>query len=126
MNISAPAPEAPAPSPAAESETLPAATAAADTAPLPTAETVVAEEQDILADQKAIMEDADESAATPREESHTWVYVLVLAILIAVVIWLVVFAAKLMRKQPDGTPESMAADNEELREKARKAIARKK
>ena len=125
MNISAPAPEAPAPSPAAESETLPAATAAADTAPLPTAETVVAEEQDILADQKAIMEDADESAATPREESHTWVYVLVLAILIAVVIWLVVFAAKLMRKQPDGTPESMAADNEELREKARKAIARK-
>ncbi len=125
MNISAPAPEAPAPSPAAESETLPAATAAADTAPLPTAETVVAEEQDILADQKAIMEDADESAATPREESHTWVYVLVLAILIAVVIWLVVFAAKLMKKQPDGTPESMAADNEELREKARKAIARK-
>ena len=125
MNISAPAPETPAPSPAAESETLPAATAAADTAPLPTAETVVAEEQDILADQKAIMEDADESAATPREESHTWVYVLVLAILIAVVIWLVVFAAKLMKKQPDGTPESMAADNEELREKARKAIARK-
>lgn len=122
MSVSAPAPEAAAPAPVAAPEAQPVA---ADTAALPSADGVVAEEQDILADQKAIMEDADESAATPREESHTWVYVLVLAILIGVVIWLVVFAAKLMKKQPDGTPESMAADNEELRDKARKAISRK-
>lgn len=122
MSVSAPAPEAAAPAPAPAPETQPAA---ADTAAIPSADAVAAEEQDILADQKAIMEDADESAAAPREESHTWVYVLVLAILIGVVIWLVVFAAKLMKKQPDGTPESMAADNEELRDKARKAISRK-
>lgn len=122
MSVSAPAPEAAAPAPAPAPEAQPAA---ADTAALPGADAVAAEEQDILADQKAIMEDADESAATPREESHTWVYVLVLAILIGVVIWLVVFAAKLMKKQPEGTPESMAADNEELRDKARKAISRK-
>lgn len=122
MSVSAPAPEAAAPAPVAAPEAQPVA---ADTAALPSADGVAAEEEDILADQKAIMKDADESAATPREESHTWVYVLVLAILIGVVIWLVVFAAKLMKKQPDGTPESMAADNEELRDKARKAISRK-
>lgn len=122
MSVSAPAPEAAAPAPVAAPEAQPVA---ADTAVLPSADGVAAEEEDILADQKAIMKDADESAATPREESHTWVYVLVLAILIGVVIWLVVFAAKLMKKQPDGTPESMAADNEELRDKARKAISRK-
>lgn len=122
MSVSAPAPEAAAPAPVAAPEAQPVA---ADTAALPSADGVAAEEEDILADQKAIMKDADESAATPREESHTWVYVLVLAILIGVVIWLVVFAAKLMKKQPEGTPESMAADNEELRDKARKAISRK-
>ncbi len=122
MSVSAPAPEAADPAPVAAPEAQPVA---ADTAALPSADGVAAEEEDILADQKAIMKDADESAATPREESHTWVYVLVLAILIGVVIWLVVFAAKLMKKQPEGTPESMAADNEELRDKARKAISRK-
>ena len=122
MSVSDPAPEAADPAPVAAPEAQPVA---ADTAALPSADGVAAEEEDILADQKAIMKDADESAATPREESHTWVYVLVLAILIGVVIWLVVFAAKLMKKQPEGTPESMAADNEELRDKARKAISRK-
>ncbi len=122
MSVSAPAPEAADPAPVAAPEAQPVA---ADTAALPSADGVAAEEEDILADQKAIMKDADESAATPREESHTWVYVLILAILIGVVIWLVVFAAKLMKKQPEGTPESMAADNEELRDKARKAISRK-
>lgn len=122
MSVSDPAPEAADPAPVAAPEAQPVA---ADTAALPSADGVAAQEEDILADQKAIMKDADESAATPREESHTWVYVLVLAILIGVVIWLVVFAAKLMKKQPEGTPESMAADNEELRDKARKAISRK-
>lgn len=55
-------------------------------------------EEDILADQNAISEDAEQKKFK-EEESGTWVYVLVLVILIAVVIWLVVFAANMMKKQ---------------------------
>lgn len=74
---------------------------------------------DILADQNAVAD-----AATPsleKEQNNTWIYVVVLCLLIGVVIWLVTFAARLMKKQEDGAGHDGIA--EEAREGARKAIA---
>lgn len=81
-------------------------------------------QEDILSDQNAIEKDAAEAEIQrPQEESHTWVYVLVLAILVGIVIWLVVYAANLMKRQP-GSDDS-DQDTADLREQARKAIAKK-
>lgn len=104
MNVSAPTPKseaAPAASttaeaaPAAAPADVPAneALTAADTAGIAESET------DILADQKAIEDDKAAAASMEKEQSYTWVYVLILVLLLAVVIWLVAFAAKVMRKQ---------------------------
>lgn len=130
MNISAPSPAAP----AAEEKTAEPAVATpepaavpADTAPAdyPDAEAAMQTQEEILSDQKAIEQDAADAArSTAGEESHTWVYVLVLAILIGVVIWLVVYAANLMKRQP-GADESGDEEDSTLREQTRKAIAKK-
>lgn len=85
-------------------------------------------QQDILQDQKNIEKDAAEAAqTTPEEQSHTWVYVLVLAVLVAVVIWLVVYAANLMKRQPqdDNSDISDDSDASDVRAQARKALAQK-
>ncbi len=57
-------------------------------------------QEDILADQNAIAQDT-EDRKYEKEDSGTWIYVLVLVVLIGVVIWLVVFAANMMRKQSE-------------------------
>lgn len=121
MSISAPAAEAaPAEAAPAAEEAAPAATEEA----VPSAEQAVEEQQDILQDQQSIAKDAADAAAPREEESHTWVYVLVLVILIAVVVWLVVYAANLMKKRP-GEEDATDADYEELRDKAKRAMAAK-
>ena len=132
MKVSAPAkPEAPAPqTPEAEPAAAPhpvAADTAAAQAAMPTAAGAVEAQQDILQDQKAIEKDAAEAdTGTHEEQSHTWVYVLVLAILVAVVIWLVVYAANLMKRQPQGdADEAGDSDTEEVKSRARRAIDKK-
>lgn len=111
-----------------EPETTPPADQSADNQ-LPTAEEAVTEQQDILADQEAIQKDAEDMEEGPvQEQSHTWVYVLVLVILVAVVIWLVVYAANLMKRQPAPERRRENDDNEDdenLREQTRIAIAKK-
>ncbi|MDE5644163.1 MAG: hypothetical protein K2I45_00795 [Muribaculaceae bacterium] len=83
-------------------------------------------QEELLSDQNAIEKDAADAAPErPQEESHTWVYVLVLAILVGIVIWLVVYAANLMKRQPDGNDTDDKGDSAELRDQARKAIAAK-
>lgn len=85
-------------------------------------------QQDILQDQKNIEKDAAEAAqSTPEEQSHTWVYVLVLAVLVAVVIWLVVYAANLMKRQPQDNNSDISDDSDasDIRAQARKALAQK-
>lgn len=132
MSVAAPAPKAEETKAEPAKQETPVAEAAADAgadavdAAMPTAETAVDAQQDILSDQKAIeAAEAESAPATPEEQSHTWVYVLVLAILVAVVIWLVVYAANLMKRQP-GADEAAAADTDaNLREQTRTAIAKK-
>ena len=125
MTVSAPAP-APAPAPAAETsapaeEAAPAAMpqdmgAEANPMEAPTAETAIEQQQDILVDQKAIEQDAQDAEASRHEEkSNTWVYVLVLAILVGVVIWLVVYAANLMKRQPEGPDDDFKGDGLDVR-----------
>ena len=100
----------------------------ADAQAAPTAENAVDAQQDILNDQKAIEKAAEEAEAQPQEEqSHTWLYVVVLAILVAVVIWLVVYAANLMKRQSAEEKETRNEDDghSELRAQARKAITAK-
>lgn len=130
MNISAPVKKEEA-KPAAETAPPETEAVAPEASAQPGAEPAAAEagqnQADILSDQKAIEEDAADAAPqTPEEQSHTWVYVLVLAILVGVVIWLVVYAANLMKRQPGADSDAPAgADAEELREQARKAITKK-
>ncbi len=120
-----PKPATEAPAPASEAD---AAVAGAESEVAPTAAEAAQTQEEILTDQNAIEKDAADAApTTPEEQSHTWVYVLVLAILVAVVIWLVVYAANLMKRQPGSDEEGVqgSADTQELREQARKAIAKK-
>lgn len=126
MSVSAPAaPQAAQKDDAAVPQPVPAASPAVDSA-MPSADAAAQEQEDILSDQKAIEKDAEEAIpATPQEQSHTWVYVLVLAILVAVVIWLVVYAANLMKRQPTGEESADGSDTAELRKQAREAITRK-
>lgn len=130
MNVGAPAPaEAPKPeaaaTPTADEVTAAlaaedAAAAAADNAPEKNPEEI---HEEILADQQAIAEDAEQHEYKS-EDSGTWIYVLVLVVLIGVVIWLVVFAANMMKRQSDQIPSdekvaggdgSARKENENLR-----------
>lgn len=100
---------------------------------MPSAETAVDQQEDILNDQNAIAEDeklAEESRQN--EDSHTWVYVLALVILVAIVIWLVVYAANVMKRQSrrdddedDEKERRPSESTQELKEQTRTAIARK-
>ena len=81
------------------------------------------EGQDILADQKAVAEDA----VTPtleKESNSTWVYILILCLLLGVVVWLVAYAARLMKKQePAAAIAGGNGDAEAVRESMRQALA---
>lgn len=133
MNVSAPSAVAAQPeTPAAPAETAsPATEMPADATP--TGAEAALEQEQILNDQKAIEADAADAAesARPKEQSHTWVYIVVLVILIIVVVWLVVYAANLMKRQPDGDEDFKGEDggrtlgDDELREQTRIAIAKK-
>lgn len=73
----------------------------------PTAEVAIEQQEEILADQQAIAEDAEQAETTSHEETNnTWVYIVVLAILVGIVIWLVVYAANLMRRRPEDEEEN--------------------
>lgn len=129
MNVSAPSAPAPAPEPVPEATTPdPATTSAAEATPA--ADAPAADQQDILADQQAISEDADKNAPpTQQEDGNTVVYVIILVVLVAVVIWLVVYAANVMKKQQQPRSESRskedASEISSLREKAKEALTKK-
>lgn len=119
----------PVPAPAAEESNSSAdATNAASTEiqatsdPAPSkAEEILEKQEEILADQNAIAQDTEERQYK-KEDSGTWIYVLVLVVLIGVVIWLVVFAANMMKKQSEplealsaAKPDAKDTSDEELR-----------
>lgn len=93
------------PSPPAE-----AAPKAEEPAAPSVAEQIQEKQEDILADQDAIARDT-EDRQYKKEDSGTWIYVLVLVVLIGVVVWLVVFAANMMKKQSEPLERSGAGDS---------------
>lgn len=130
MQISAPSPApAPAPDPvAAPSAEVPAASEAPSepaATEAPVTDTNV--QQDILADQKAIEAD-NQNPSLESGSNNTWIYVVILIILIGVVVWLVVYAAKVMKRQQisEGPEGASGAEISELRERAKRAIAQHK
>ncbi len=131
MKVSEPAKETPKETP--KEEPKPEAVTAIESEEAVVADTIIgtmaeagdapAAGDEILKDQEQIEKDAAEATMKEPEQSHTWVYILVLAVLVGVVIWLVVYAANLMKRQPgSGDDEGESA---ELRAQAKKAIARK-
>lgn len=94
--------------------------------PAPSAQAAAEKQEDILADQTAIAEAEAEAEATaaPRSKgsNKTWIYVAILVVLIGVVIWLMVFAANMLKKQgPEDGDEVLAADNDRLAKSERAA-----
>lgn len=140
MNIAAPAVEKPAEKPkeekpaASETETSTGGASAETPAPasdVPTAENAIEQQEEILADQNAIADAEAESKNINQKGDNTWIYVVVLIILVGVVIWLVVFAANMMKNQrpyeeeADAPRATTSADDSELRAGFSKAMAKK-
>lgn len=139
MTVSAPAPAAPketekpeATTPATTAETAaPQTDAAAPAAEeVPSADAAIEKQEEILADQNAIAQAEEETRLSGQKDDNTWIYVIVLVILVGVVIWLVVFAANMMKKQKpaedaEGTPAGAGASDSELRAQFSKAMAKK-
>lgn len=128
MTVSAPSEAAPAEAPAeaapAPAEAAPAEASVAEQSAEAAAADLAAQQADILADQKAIEDDAKNAAPESQNSGSnaTWIYVVILCVLIGVVVWLVTFAAKVMNRQPDATGKN-DDEAEEVRAKARQAIA---
>lgn len=107
----------------------PAATGAAPTpaAPAATDTTTAVAPASAPAPAPAPAETPDDN----RESSHTWIYVVVLAVLVGVVIWLVGFASKVMRRnEEEGSrrepaPVADNASHREMREKFAATLAAK-
>lgn len=80
----------------------------------PTAEAAIEESEEILADQNAIEQDLN-NREPKKESGNTLWYVALLVILIGCVIWLVSFAAKVMKKQAvqiaEGSEGKIDTDN---------------
>jgi hypothetical protein len=128
MSVSAPsaaaAAEAPAEAAPAPAEAAPAEASVAEQPAEAAAADPAAQQADILADQKAIEDDAKNAAPESQNSGSnaTWIYVVILCVLIGVVVWLVTFAAKVMNRQPDAAGKN-DDEAEEVRAKARQAIA---
>lgn len=129
MNVSAPQAN-PAPAAAATSQTTatPAPNAtnvnpvAADSTLM---DSLKADEKTVLADEEALEADAN----APKESNYTWAYILALAILVAVVIALVVYAANVFKKTGGNSqtrePYRDDDDQEEMKEHYDSVIADK-
>ena len=128
MSVSAPsaaaAAEAAAEAAPAPAEAAPAEASVAEQSAEAAAADPVEQQADILADQKAIEDDAKNAAPESQNSGSnaTWIYVVILCVLIGVVVWLVTFAAKVMNRQPDAAGKN-DDEAEEVRAKARQAIA---
>lgn len=82
---------------------------------------------ELKADEKAI-ENADvyvDDIDTENASSYTWVYIMILAILVGIVIWLVVYAASVFKKNGSSTHPYKVADNGVDKERYEEELADK-
>ena len=115
----APAPETPAPAaetpaPVAETPAPAPAEPAPVAAPEPVAENPEVQPTDILEDENAILAGEEtleeETENMEKASSDTWVYIMILCILVAIVLALVVYAANVMKKtkRPEGSSDYLS------------------
>ena len=93
--------------------------AAALAAPVAGADTVATGDAAAMTDsigkiQEKVASLDESSEDVPEEKSHTWVYLLVLAILVGVVIWLVSFAPNVMKRSGEGREPARRSEEERL------------
>lgn len=140
LKVSAPAPDKVKPAPAEPAPAEPAADApqgspataqAGNDSPAP-AEAAMQQLSAIEDSAAASLADAEEQAPVERESSSTWIYVLVLVILVGVVIALVAYASSIMKRQSrdnaGGRTSSGSDDdgeNERLRSRLAETVAAK-
>lgn len=94
------APQAKAEEPAKPAEPTTPSAASTDAAPEPSAEAALEEQEKLLADQNAIAEEMEKSQpSAPKNKNNTWIYIVILVILVGLVIWLMVYAANMMKRQ---------------------------
>lgn len=125
MKVAAPAAAPAEPAPAAEAGP---ATATAEEAAAAEAEIAEAENEVALQQAEALQaeEEAQEAPEHNRESSGTWVYIMILGILVMVVVGLVIFASRTMKSQTDGDDrkrrekETREAEETEIVEEPRK------
>lgn len=110
----APAPEA-SPAPANEAPAAPVATPSASDSVVPQVQL------DPLSDDSLFV---DEEAEVKKESNNTWIYIVILCILVGVVVALVVFASNVMKKSAGGR-QSSGADVDAIRAKFEKVLKEK-
>lgn len=84
--------------------------------------TEVTHTEEAIADSLQMIQAEEESMAMPQNQkkakSHTWIYVVILVVLVILVVWLMVYAANMMKKQGaslDSSDKTSAADNAAFR-----------
>ena len=141
MKVAAPAPEAtqtPASAPAASTSTTatpqagnatpsasnPQTSAQSNATPATpaTSEAALDSAQATLDETRALAEAAfeDDEATIQKESTHTWIYVVILCILVAVVVALVVFASNVMKKSAGAPAKWNGSDSDEINVLTRK------
>lgn len=115
----------------ASAQETPAAAAAPEPQAVPAQEEVIVEEQTPVADMAPLpaedqATELEQQTEQPKKSSGTWVYVMILCILVAIVIALVVYASKTMKGQPGSAPESKGiGDEEQIREEEERFAPRR-
>lgn len=99
-------------------ETEPAPTESEPVAPTATVEKP--DTTQLLADQQAVADDAANSQELKKDNGETWIFTIILIVLIGVVIWLVVFAANIMKRQGQEKSNSDNYDSDPQPEKPRR------
>lgn len=82
----------------------------------------VTRQEEAVADSLHVLQAEEQSLAMPEErkkaKSNTWVYIIILVVLVVLVVWLMIYAANMMKSQGKEVSESKGADKQ-----ARKEIA---
>lgn len=120
MEVSAPAAQTPAP--AAEAAPAPEekpAEAAAETAPTAPESPEAALEEQVQALEEQAIAEADTEPVVEKKSSSTWIYILILCVLVGVVIWLVVYAGNAMKSQNEAAAAHASAAPKDDKESRR-------
>ncbi len=101
--------------PAASTPAEPAAAVANTPAAEPSAQEVIADTEALLAEQEEMTgENMRRERRNASAGSSTWIYVLILVVLIGLMIWLVIYATRLMKGSSEGAGDDSSESNARL------------